>query len=32
MSKKEMKKIIAEQQELISLLRKKIERLRRKLC
>ena len=31
MSKKEMKKIIAEQQELISLLRSKLARLRRKL-
>jgi uncharacterized coiled-coil protein SlyX len=31
MSKKEMRKIIAEQQELISLLRSKLARLRRKL-
>jgi uncharacterized coiled-coil protein SlyX len=31
MNKKEMKKIIAEQQELISLLRRKLARLRRKL-
>ena len=31
MSKKEMKKIIADQKELISLLRSKLARLRRKL-
>ena len=31
MSKKEMRKIIAEQQELISLLRSKLARFRRKL-